>query len=221
MSPVSVSSIGSFVREQHEQAKISIRQLAQIAGVSNPYLGQIERGLRKPSAELLQQIAKGLRISAEALYVQSGIREDRPYVSVASVVLADPDLTERQKQMLVELYDSFRKDAALAAGAADAAGSAEPTDLAEATEPADLAEATEPADIAEATEPADLAEATEPAEMAAGAEAAEMAEAAGMTDITEPAGAAEPAASSEHSPVAEPAGETMPEHMVPSTAASR
>jgi transcriptional regulator with XRE-family HTH domain len=129
MSPVFVSSIGSFVREQHEQAMLSIRQLAQIAGVSNPYLSQIERGLRKPSADLLQQIAKGLRISAEALYVQSGIGEDRPNASVPSVVLADPDLTVRQKQMLVELYESFRKEAALAAGAEDA-DPAEPADLA-------------------------------------------------------------------------------------------
>src|SRR5258708_27269549 len=71
MSPVNVSSIGSYIREQREQAKISIRQLAQAAGVSNPYLSQVERGLRRPSADILQQIAKGLRISAEALYVQA------------------------------------------------------------------------------------------------------------------------------------------------------
>ena len=71
-------SIGAYIREQREQAKISLRQLAQAAGVSNPYLSQIERGLRKPSAEVLQQIAKGLRISAEALYIQAGILEDRP-----------------------------------------------------------------------------------------------------------------------------------------------
>ena len=135
MSPVIVSSVGSFFREQHEQAKLSVRQLAQLAGVSNPYLSQIERGLRKPSADLLQQIAKGLRISAEALYVESGIGEDRPNVSVPSVVLADPDLTVRQKQMLVELYESFRKEAALAAGAEDA-DSAEPADPAEPAAPA-------------------------------------------------------------------------------------
>jgi len=74
---VNVGSIGSYIREQREQAKISIRQLAQAAGVSNPYLSQVERGLRRPSADILQQIAKGLRISAEALYVQAGILEDR------------------------------------------------------------------------------------------------------------------------------------------------
>ena len=78
MSPVTVSTIGSYIREQREQAKISIRQLAQAAGVSNPYLSQVERGLRRPSADILQQIAKGLRISAEALYVQAGILDDRP-----------------------------------------------------------------------------------------------------------------------------------------------
>src|SRR6201992_4325138 len=78
MRNVNVNSIGEYIREQREQAKISMRQLAQSAGVSNPYLSQIERGLRKPSADILQQIAKGLRISAEALYVQAGILEDRP-----------------------------------------------------------------------------------------------------------------------------------------------
>src|ERR1039457_7085908 len=75
---MNVSSIGEYIREQREQAKISLRQLAAAAGVSNPYLSQIERGLRRPSAEILQQIAKGLRISAEALYVQAGILEERP-----------------------------------------------------------------------------------------------------------------------------------------------
>jgi transcriptional regulator with XRE-family HTH domain len=116
-----VSSIGEYIKEQREQAKISLRQLAAAAGVSNPYLSQIERGLRRPSAEILQQIAKGLRISAEALYVQAGILEDRPADSgVRAAVLAEPDLTERQKQVLLEIYDSFRKEAA-AARAADAA----------------------------------------------------------------------------------------------------
>src|ERR1035438_4798567 len=94
-----------------------MRQLAQTAGVSNPYLSQIERGLRKPSAEILQQIAKGLRISAEALYVQAGILEDRPADSgVRSALLADPSLSERQKQVLVEIYESFRKESGAAGG---------------------------------------------------------------------------------------------------------
>src|SRR6266542_2271 len=92
-----VRSIGTYIREQRELAKISLRQIA--------------RGLRKPSAEVLQQIAKGLRISAEALYVQAGILEDRPPDSaVQPAVLADPHLTERQKQVLIDIYESFRKE---------------------------------------------------------------------------------------------------------------
>ena len=117
----SVSSIGEYIKEQREQAKISLRQLAAAAGVSNPYLSQIERGLRRPSAEILQQIAKGLRISAEALYVQAGILEDRePDTGVRAAVLAEPVLTERQKQVLLEIYDSFRKEAAAQAAEAEA-----------------------------------------------------------------------------------------------------
>ena len=113
-----VKSIGDYIREQREQARISVRQLAQQAGVSNPYLSQIERGLRKPSADILQQIAKGLRISAEALYVQAGILEDRPADSgVRSALLADPELSERQKQVLIEIYESFRKENAAVAEA--------------------------------------------------------------------------------------------------------
>jgi transcriptional regulator with XRE-family HTH domain len=106
-----INSIGEYIRQQREQAKISLRQLADQAGVSNPYLSQVERGLRKPSAEILQQIAKGLRISAEALYVQAGILEDHPGDSgVRSALLTDPTLTERQKQVLIEIYESFRKE---------------------------------------------------------------------------------------------------------------
>src|SRR5437660_7070453 len=97
MSPVNVPAIGAYIKEQREQAKISMRQLAQAAGVSNPYLSQVERGLRRPSADILQQIAKGLRISAEALYVQAGILDDRPAdTSVADAIMTDPELTERQ-----------------------------------------------------------------------------------------------------------------------------
>ena len=118
MNPVNVGSIGEYIRQQREQAKISLRQLSSAAGVSNPYLSQIERGLRRPSAEILQQIAKGLRISAEALYVQAGILEDRrPDSGVRAAVLADPELTERQKQVLLEIYESFRRE--LAAYSAD------------------------------------------------------------------------------------------------------
>ena len=121
VNPVNVGSIGEYIRQQREQAKISLRQLSSAAGVSNPYLSQIERGLRRPSAEILQQIAKGLRISAEALYVQAGILESRrPDSGVRAAVLADPDLTERQKQVLLEIYESFRRE--LAASAADHPG---------------------------------------------------------------------------------------------------
>lgn len=112
MSPVNVSTIGSYIREQREQAKISIRQLAQAAGVSNPYLSQVERGLRRPSADILQQIAKGLRISAEALYVQAGILDDKSAggATVLEAIMADAYITERQKQMLIDIYQSFRKE---------------------------------------------------------------------------------------------------------------
>src|SRR5262249_54568752 len=110
-SPVTVSGIGAYTREQREQAKISIRQLAQAAGISNPYLSQVERGLRRPSADILQQIAKGLRISAEALYVQAGVLDDREEnPTVTDAILSDAQLTERQKQMLVDIYESFRKE---------------------------------------------------------------------------------------------------------------
>ncbi len=133
---MNVPAIGAYIREQREQARISLRQLAQAAGVSNPYLSQIERGLRRPSADILQQIAKGLRISAEALYVQAGFLEDRPPgPGVRDAVLAAPELTERQKQMLIEIYDSFRTETALAAQ--DAAEDAGPEYDPEAdTEPA-------------------------------------------------------------------------------------
>jgi len=103
--------LGDFIREQRRTAQISVRQLAKLAGVSNPYLSQIERGLRRPSAEIMQQIAKGLRISAEALYVQAGILDERVVGGVViDAIIADPTITERQKQVMVEVYDSFRKE---------------------------------------------------------------------------------------------------------------
>src|SRR5437763_1698817 len=106
-----VSSIGDFIREQRLQAKVSVRQLAKLAGVSNPYLSQVERGLRKPSAEILQQIAKGLRISAEQLYLQAGILERSSGDSeLIQAILADRRLTERQKTVLVEIYQSFCRE---------------------------------------------------------------------------------------------------------------
>lgn len=102
--------IGGFIRAQREAAQVSMRQLAQLAGVSNPYLSQIERGLRKPSADVLAQIAKGLRVSSEVLYVQAGYLEQRPHSPIRDAVLADVAINERQKQVLLEIYDSFRRE---------------------------------------------------------------------------------------------------------------
>jgi transcriptional regulator with XRE-family HTH domain len=164
MRNVNVNSIGEYIREQREQAKISMRQLAQSAGVSNPYLSQIERGLRKPSADILQQLAKGLRISAEALYVQAGMLEDRSSDSgVRSALLADPQLSERQKQVLIEIYESFRRE-----NAATAANTGTDT---EADTPAELPIGA-PGAEAEVLEAALAAEAEAEAEATAAAEAA-------------------------------------------------
>ncbi len=107
----SSAAIGEFIRDQRNQAQVSMRQLARLAGVSNPYLSQIERGLRKPSAEILQQIAKGLRISAEQLYVQAGFLEYREgNQELVAAILADDELGERQKQVLLDIYESFRRE---------------------------------------------------------------------------------------------------------------
>ncbi|WP_347343622.1 helix-turn-helix domain-containing protein [Jatrophihabitans telluris] len=104
-------TIGEFIREQREQAQVSLRQLAKLTGVSNPYISQIERGLRRPSAEILQQIAKGLRISAEQLYVHAGILEAREGTTeTIAAILADPVLDERQKQALIQIYESFHRE---------------------------------------------------------------------------------------------------------------
>jgi transcriptional regulator with XRE-family HTH domain len=124
MGPLSIRDVGDYIREQRRAAQVSLRQLARLAGVSNPYLSQIERGLRKPSAEILQQIAKGLRISAEQLYIQAGILDERlGDTEVVAAILADAALTERQKQVLLEIYESFRKENA---GRAGPAGDADP-----------------------------------------------------------------------------------------------
>ena len=106
-----VETLGDYLRQQREGAQLSLRQLAEQAGVSNPYLSQIERGLRRPSAQVLQQLAKALRISAEQLYVRAGILEDRSAGSeLIPAILADQALTERQKNVLVEIYESFRRE---------------------------------------------------------------------------------------------------------------
>ncbi|WP_153396811.1 helix-turn-helix domain-containing protein [Ornithinicoccus halotolerans] len=117
MSKLPVPDLGRYLREQREAAQLSLRQAAQAAGISNPYLSQIERGLRRPSADILQQIAKGLRISAEQLYVRAGILEEdpgnhagtRPH-DVTLAILADPRLTDRQRRVLLDVYQSFVGD---------------------------------------------------------------------------------------------------------------
>lgn len=107
-----LGQLGDYLREQRQSARLSLRQLSELAGVSNPYLSQIERGLKKPSAEILQQLAKGLQVSAESLYVRAGILEERPdtdeaATDVPAAIAADPYLTKRQKHTLLDVYDSF------------------------------------------------------------------------------------------------------------------
>jgi transcriptional regulator with XRE-family HTH domain len=104
--------LGEFLRDQRRGAQLTLRQLAEEAGVSNPYLSQIERGLRKPSADVLQQLAKALRISAETLYIRAGILEPHEHDgdSVQVAVLSDPALSERQRQVLLDIYNSFRRE---------------------------------------------------------------------------------------------------------------
>src|SRR5262252_7686796 len=122
-----MNSIGDYIRQQREQAKISLRQLADQAGVSNPYLSQIERGLRKPSAEVLQQLASALRVSTPIMYLRAGLLgDDGTGPGVLDAIAHDPDLTVAQKQTLTQIYETFKRenarDAALAASAAPAAG---------------------------------------------------------------------------------------------------
>jgi transcriptional regulator with XRE-family HTH domain len=139
--------VGEYIREQRRVAQVSLRQLAKVAGVSNPYLSQIERGLRKPSAEILQQIAKGLRISAEQLYIQAGILDERPGdPEVIAAILADAALTERQKQVLLEIYESFRAENGRTAAADGADSAPEPVTLhtVEPADPADLIDPVQP-----------------------------------------------------------------------------
>jgi transcriptional regulator with XRE-family HTH domain len=103
--------LGEFIREQRGSARLSLRKLSDMAGISNPYLSQIERGLRKPSAEILQQIAKALRISAETLYVRAGILEEREGDhDLVGEILRDPSITEAQKQALIQVYVSFQHE---------------------------------------------------------------------------------------------------------------
>jgi transcriptional regulator with XRE-family HTH domain len=108
---MNVREVGSFIRNQRLGARLSLKKMSSLAGVSIPYLSQVERGLRKPSADILQAIARGLRISAETLYVQAGILEERPPADVATAILGDPTITERHKQALIQIYEAFRDEA--------------------------------------------------------------------------------------------------------------
>jgi transcriptional regulator with XRE-family HTH domain len=120
------ADLGEFIRTQREMARLSLRRMSEIAGISNPYLSQIERGLRKPSAEILQQIAKALRISAETLYIRAGILEEHRDVNPDLVghILAATDIDDGQKRALIAVYLSFR-------GQADPAREPDGTDVAE------------------------------------------------------------------------------------------
>jgi len=107
-----LGTLGEFIAAQRRSAELSLRQLAEQTGVSNPYLSQIERGLRRPSAEVLQQLSKALRVSAETLYVKAGILdpEDHPATTVETAVLSDVAISERQKRVLIDVYQSFVKE---------------------------------------------------------------------------------------------------------------
>jgi transcriptional regulator with XRE-family HTH domain len=118
MTPESLDSrlhdLGEFIRDQRRNARLSLRKLSERAGISNPYLSQIERGLRKPSAEILQGIARGLRISAETLYIRAGILDERSehddHPDLVAAILGDVTIGERQKQVLIEIYRSFQSE---------------------------------------------------------------------------------------------------------------
>ena len=100
--------LGEFICDQRRVGHLSLRKLSEMAGISNPYLSQIERGLRKPSAEILQAIARALRISAETLYVRAGILDESAESDLEAAIRNDPTITERQKQTLLDVYQSFR-----------------------------------------------------------------------------------------------------------------
>lgn len=134
MSRIDVAGVGEYIRDQREQAKLSLRQLASRAGISNPYLSQIERGSRTPSAQILAQIAKGLQISAESLYVRAGILDEvGATLTFDRALAADPLLNNRQRQVLREIYGAFVKENAGTPGAIR-----ESTDLPDGSEVAEL-----------------------------------------------------------------------------------
>lgn len=145
MNPINVSELGAYLREQRQHAQLSLRQLSEVAGISNPYLSQIERGLKRPSAEILQQLAKGLRISAESLYVRAGILEERAEeetgrsTAVPAAILADPRLTDRQRRVLLDVYASLVGDDELVVPPARPRRAVRVTGPAEPAEPAGTA----------------------------------------------------------------------------------
>ncbi|MFI2212150.1 helix-turn-helix domain-containing protein [Streptomyces sp. NPDC020141] len=163
MASLNVGNLGEYLREQRRTAQLSLRQLAEAAGVSNPYLSQIERGLRKPSAEVLQQVAKALRISAETLYVRAGILDerDRDELETRAVIIADPSINERQKAVLLQIYESFRKEngfeTATGSDDPDASGRTEP-DPGSEPGPASAPDAEPVADKGSGTDPGAAAE---------------------------------------------------------------
>jgi transcriptional regulator with XRE-family HTH domain len=128
MATIDVRTLGEYIREQRESAEVSLRQLAKNAGVSNPYLSQVERGLKKPSAEILGQIASALRISAETLYVRAGLLEPRAgNAAVTESIAADESLTERQRQVLLEIYAAFQSENSALVTATEASTATDPT----------------------------------------------------------------------------------------------
>lgn len=146
--------IGGFIRDLRHNARISLRQLAEQAGVSNPYLSQVERGLRKPSAEVLQQLASALRVSTPVMYLRAGLLDDKDGQGVLASIAADPDLTMAQKQSLSQIYETFRRenarhgepDDSTAGDAADQAGPADQTGPVAGAAAGDATEAAEQAE---------------------------------------------------------------------------
>jgi transcriptional regulator with XRE-family HTH domain len=142
-TPKDLPDVGGFIRDLRRNAKISLRQLAEQAGVSNPYLSQIERGLRRPSAEVLQQLASALRVSTPAMYLRAGLLDDKEGQGVLAAIAVDPDLTMAQKQSLTQIYETFRREnARLAEATAAASGDDSGPNL--ATGPSDTHDVTAP-----------------------------------------------------------------------------
>jgi transcriptional regulator with XRE-family HTH domain len=139
--------IGGFIRDLRQAARISLRQLAERAGVSNPYLSQIERGLRKPSAEVLQQLASALRVSTPAMYLRAGLLDSEGQQGVLAAIAVDPELTLAQKQSLSQIYETFRNENAR--HTPPAAASAQPDEEAGQGDPQNLAAVVEDVAVVE------------------------------------------------------------------------